>query len=324
MIPYIDMHCDTLSRAYFDKKSSILQMPDYMVDIIGLKDGACRAQFFAIFMHPESEREVLGEAFPEDFEYIKGLIQIFQNNMQEHPEYIAEARGLEDVQRNAATGKISGILSVEDGRWVNGRMENIDWLYREGVRMMALTWNFENCFGYPNSTDSEIRQKGLKPFGKEAVLHMNDLGMIVDVSHLSDGGFWDVAQISTKPFVASHSNCRALSPHQRNLTDDMIRALAEKGGVMGLNFCPRFLDGESKGTESNIAYMMEHLKHMVKVGGIETAAIGTDFDGIGGKLEIPQCSRMPLLFDSMYQYGFSTEQIEKIAYKNVERVLGEC
>ena len=323
MVPYIDMHCDTLSRAYFEKKPTIYQVPEFMVDIARLKEGGCRTQFFAIFMHPESERAERGDAFPDDLEYIMALLQTFRKSAQEHSEFIAEARTFSDLEENVSAGKMSGILTVEDGRWVGGSMERLEWLFQEGVRLIGLTWNFENCFGFPNSKDPEIMGKGLKDFGKEAIERMNELGMIIDVSHLSDGGFWDVVKLSKKPFVASHSNCRALSPHQRNLTDEMIRALAEKGGVMGLNFCPPFLNTDAKSRDGRIAYMIQHLKHMVNVGGIETAAIGTDLDGIGGNLEIASCAQMQTLFDAMAGSGFTAEQIDKIAYKNTERVLRE-
>src|SRR5699024_7042079 len=104
--------------------------------------------------------------------------------------------------------------------------------YDAGVRLITLTWNYENAAGYPNSRDSSVMRKGLKPFGKVLIEEMNDLGMIIDVSHLSDGGFWDVARRSKKPFIASHSNARAVTSHPRNLTDEMIRAIAEKGGVI--------------------------------------------------------------------------------------------
>ena len=164
-------------------------------------------------------------------------------------------------------------------------------------------------------------EKGLKPFGKEAVEYMNDLGIVIDVSHLSDGGFWDVVQVSKKPFVASHSNCRALSPHVRNLTDEMLRALAEKGGVTGLNFCANFLKQDIQSEESRVEDMVSHIVHMVNVGGLECAAIGTDLDGIGSELEIGDPTQMELLFHGLEQAGFSQDAIECIAWKNAVRVL---
>ena len=317
----MDMHCDTLMRAYIEKKETVFRIPEFMLDIERMKMGGCFTQFFALFMLPESMKEELKEPFPEDAEYIRSLLSIFRKTMEEHADIILPARSILEVEENERNGKMSGILSLEDGRPVDGKMDKLEWLYREGIRMIALTWNYENCFGYPNSLDKEIMSKGLKDFGKEAVLRMNDLGMAVDVSHLSDGGFWDVIKISEKPIIASHSNCRALSPHRRNMTDEMIRALGENGGVMGLNFTGPFLTPTGTDRESKITDMILHLKHMVNVGGIEIAAVGTDFDGTFGEFDIPDCSKMQRLFDAMEQNGFTSSQIEKIAYKNVKRAF---
>ena len=321
MIPYTDMHCDTLMRAYVSGRESVYEMPELMLDGKRLQEGGALAQFFAIFMPPESMCAELGMTFAEDMEYIKALLGIYRSTMEEHGYVLASAGSVAEYLSNKEAGKISGILSLEDGRAVNGDMERLRWLWAEGIRMIALTWNHENCFGFPNSTDVTVMQAGLKLFGKEAVEVMNDLGIIIDVSHLSDGGFRDIVKLSKKPFVASHSNCRAIAAHPRNLTDDMIRALAEKGGVMGLNFYGPFLNEDVGNKESRIRHMLQHLKHMIKVGGSDVAAIGTDFDGMDGQFEIMDCSKMQLLFEAMEREGFRSEQIEKIAYRNVERVL---
>jgi membrane dipeptidase len=163
--------------------------------------------------------------------------------------------------------------------------------------------------------------KGLKPFGKDAVHRMNELGMVIDVSHLSDGGFYDVAAISEKPFVASHSNCRTLSPHQRNLTDDMIRTLAEKGGIAGINFGPEFLNATTDIKENSAKLISAHARHFINVGGSDCVALGSDFDGIQGNLEIGKVENMPLLFDQFSRDGLSDDIIEKIAWKNALRTL---
>ncbi len=323
MIPYIDMHCDTLMQAYMNKKSDIYELPECMLDVKRLHDVGMMAQFFAVFMLPESMREKLGEAYPEDGAYIEALAAIYHKTLENNTTVIAGTKTYDELEQHERHGKISAVLTLEDGRVVDGRMENLKWLYDRGIRLITLTWNYENCFGFPNSRDVQMMRTGLKPFGKEAVEVMNDLGMLVDVSHLSDEGFWDVVKLSKKPFAASHSNCRAIAPHPRNLTDEMIRALADKGGVMGLNFYGPFLNEDGAGMESRIAQMMKHMKHMIKVGGNDIAAIGTDFDGIEGMLDIADCSRMQLLFDAMEREGFTTEQMEKIAYKNVKRVIKE-
>lgn len=323
MIPYIDMHCDTLMRAYLDKKSDIYELPQLMLDVRRLQKSRAAAQFFAIFMLPQSMREELMDLFPQDRDYIEALLGIYEKTLAEHGDYIGKCTDYCDYLANRKAGKVNAILSVEDGRAVAGDMENLRWLHRRGVRMMAPLWNYENCFGYPNSDEPAIMQRGLTSFGKEAISEMNALGILVDVSHLNDGGFWDVVRISKKPFVASHSNCRALSPHRRNLTDEMMRALADKGGVMGLNFYGPFLNQDTSCKESRIPQMLAHLKHMIKVGGSELPAIGSDFDGMEGEFDISECSRMQLLFDEMERNGFSEEQIEMIAFKNAERVIKE-
>ena len=163
-------------------------------------------------------------------------------------------------------------------------------------------------------------QKGLKPFGFEVVEQMNSLGMLIDVSHLSDGGFWDVLSTSSKPIVASHSNARALCEHPRNLTDDMIRALAEKGGVIGLNFYPYFVNPAGHASVSALA---EHALHLFYIGGEDSVAIGTDFDGFDGVeiLEIEKAEEMERLWEALKAKGFTEAQIERIAYGNVKRVL---
>ena len=143
------------------------------------------------------------------------------------------------------------------------------------------------------------------------------------MSHLSDGGFYDVAKISKKPFVATHSDCRALAAHPRNLTDEMIRILAEKGGVSGINFAPAFLDDTPGNEESRVSDMVRHVKHFIEVGGEDCVGIGTDFDGIRGHLEVGEPGQLALLFDALENAGITPRQIDKIASGNVLRVMKE-
>lgn len=203
-------------------------------------------------------------------------------------------------------------------------MENLYKLYDAGVRAIALTWNFANCFGYPNFPKEEYRNQGLTEFGKLAVEEMNRLGMMIDVSHLSDGGFYDVAKISRKPFIASHSDCRAVTDHPRNLTDDMIRLLAEKGGVAGINFAPDFAGTGSKSDECQIEDLVRHVLHFIRTGGEDCVGIGTDFDGVFGNLEIDEPAKMDHLFDALKKVGITERQLDKIASENVLRVIKKC
>ena len=218
---------------------------------------------------------------------------------------------------------MSGLLTFEDGRVIAGKLDNLDAYYKKGIRLISLTWNQENCFGFPNSTNPSIMERGLKDFGKDAVRRMNELGILVDVSHLSDGGFWDVVAISKKPFVASHSNSRDICPHVRNLTAEMIRALADKGGVAGINFGPEFIHPDKEKGKSNLEIMGRQIKELIKQGGTDCVALGSDFDGIEGDVEISSVDKVPLLFDYLHREGFSDDTIEKIAWRNIMRVMND-
>ncbi|MBQ8604665.1 MAG: dipeptidase [Oscillospiraceae bacterium] len=318
---FIDMHCDTLMPFVRGTDYNIYSN-DKQVDFLKMKKGDAMAQFFAVFF-PKMEMLAKQGIEMNDDLYFKLLTEGFYRDVEKHNDIIAFAGNAADIEKNEKDGKMSAILTIEDGRFINGDMDKIKMVYDRGVRAISLTWNFENCFGWPNSKDKEIMGKGLKDFGIEAIQYMNDLGIIVDVSHLSDGGFYDVAKYSKKPFVATHSNARAVSPHQRNLTDDMIRLLGEKGGVTGLNFCPEFMDADITAKHTPISNIVKNAKHIVNVGGIDCLGLGTDFDGIGGTQEIADSSMIPLLWDALKKEGFHESEIEKISHGNVLRVIRE-
>lgn len=305
---FIDMHCDTPSFLLTDKGSS-LRCSSGSVDIEKLKTGEGMMQFFAYFIHLTKGVDPYN-AFIE-------MYNNFQNEVKINEKYIQIAKSFNDIEKIENQGKIVGLYTIEEGEVLKGDMKNLYDVYEKGIRAITLTWNFENSIGYPNAI-KEYRDKGLKEFGIEVVREMNRLGMLVDTSHLSDGGFYSVVNESKKPFIASHSNARAITNHPRNLTDDMIKVLAEKGGVMGLNFCAPFL-GNSK--VSKIEEMIAHLKHIRNVGGIDVLALGSDFDGIENKVEIEDCSKMPFLAEALVKNGFKESEVEKIFHKNVLRVL---
>ena len=240
------------------------------------------------------------------------------------------ARSAEEILRMERENRVAGVLTVEEGGVLNGRPERLKKLHARGVRLITLTWNYENCIGSPNSREPEIMRRGLTPFGMQTVERMNELGMIVDVSHLSDGGFWDCIKYSSKPIMASHSNARALCPHPRNLSDEMLHALGEKGGVAGVNFYGAFLRPAGKPTEEDRAQaeaIVRHIRHMMDRAGEDAVALGTDFDGFDRE-SLPSGIRgvqdMGVLWDAMKRAGFTERQIEKTAYGNVMRVLREC
>jgi membrane dipeptidase len=305
----IDLHCDTILRCVDSRNEIGLRSNNLCIDVQKLKKAGSIAQFFAMYVDLEQD--------PEPLDRCLDMIDTFYNEIEKNSADIAFAGSFEDMERNRKSGRISAFLTVEEGEPIKGKLQNLRNLYRLGVRLITLTWNFPNCIGYPNY-EWVHRDKGLTPFGEEVVAEMNRLGMIIDVSHLSDQGFYDVARLSSQPFVASHSNARAIENHSRNLTDDMLRILAEKGGVTGLNLEPQFL-----GNGGTLEAMVSHIKHMKKAAGIDVIALGSDFDGTGPLTAITDIGQYGLLLDALSKAGFTSEEIDKISYKNTERVIKE-
>lgn len=312
----IDMHCDTF-WLMMREQSMNLQKSSLCIDVEKMKMAGSMAQFFASFIHMDNFK---GEHAVENaYQHALRMITYGKEELAKCSDSIAIARNYDELIANRDNGKITAVLTVEEGAILNGKMEYLEELYHLGIRLITLTWNHENCIGFPNSREPQLMQRGLKPFGIEVVQRMNKLGILIDVSHLSDGGFWDVVQYSTKPFVASHSNARALCNHPRNLTDEMIKALAEKGGVVGVNFYPYFLQENGRATVTDIA---NHAWHMFVVGGEDVVAIGTDFDGFDeGELDITHIGEMQKVYDALKQRGFTERQMDKILHGNLLRVL---
>lgn len=309
----VDFHCDTILRLMEGSVEGDLMSNTGHIDLERLHQIGALAQFFAVFVDWGSE-----EVQKDPFGYALSGIQLFKDQAKIYQDKVGIAHNLEEILTLEQEKRIAGILTIEEGAILEGKMERLERLYQEGIRLITLTWNYENSLAFPNSKDPEIMRKGLKPFGKSVVERMNELGMIIDVSHLSDGGFWDVVEISKKPFVASHSNARAVRDVTRNMTDDMIGAVANKGGVIGLNFCPFFLNEDNHET---VESLVQHLIHIIDKGGAQTAAIGTDFDGIGGKMDLAHVGEMEKLRHGLRKAGVSSATIDKIFTDNGLRVI---
>lgn len=312
----IDLHCDTIWMLMREKDTKLQSNP-FCVDVEKLKTAGSMAQFFACFIYLN---EIASEErWEKGYQLALDMLKTGKAEFAACSKDIALASNYNDVITNYAKGKISALLTIEEGGILNNNITRVDKLYEEGVRLITLTWNHENCIGYPNSKEEIVMQKGLKPFGVEVVEKMNELGMIIDVSHLSDGGFWDVMKYSKKPVIASHSNARSLCNHPRNLSDDMIGALAAKGGIIGINLYPYFINKNGKATVEGIA---DHVWHMYQTGGEDIVAIGTDFDGFDeGELEIAHIGEIEKLYDAMKRRGFTHRQMEKFWSGNAIRVM---
>ena len=309
----IDMHCDTVT--HLDYYGKDFRDNDSHISLKKLQQGNYLMQCFAIYIYLKDKEHPFNDC--------SHYIDVFERYMRENAEEIRQVTTAAEIEENRRKGLISAMLTVEEGGVLEGKIENLEALYRRGVRMMTLTWNFENEIGFPNYvSDWPGRidtERGLKPFGFETINRMWDLGMIVDISHLNDAGIYDVLSCARKPIVASHSNARAICDVPRNLSDDMIRKLAANGGVMGLNYCADFV---SKDTRHNqIPDLVEHARHIAEVGGIETVALGSDFDGISTPIGMSDCTKTHELYEAMRAGGFSESDCRKIFNENFLRVL---
>lgn len=318
---FIDLHADTLMHTSLTGVDSLMHNSQTHLDIQRLSQGGAMAQFLAVFMLNEAIIKKQNRPIISDKEYIDQLYNHLQESIEKYNNSIQLATNYETLESNQMANNISIFLTLEDGRPIGEDLTRLENLYEMGFRLVTLTWNKENSIGYPNSFDKNDMRKGLKKFGFEVIELMNSLGMVIDVSHLSDGGFYDVIETSTKPIIASHSNARALSPHPRNLSDDMIKKIAESGGVIGLNFLGNFLNKDITQNQSTIKVMIEHLKHIRNIGGAEVLALGTDFDGMSGELEIDGPDKMNLLFDALWHSGWDYGTIEKFGFQNTMRVI---
>ena len=316
---YVDMHCDTITVLHDKQKS--LRDNDLHIDLNKMIKGDCLLQNFAVFT----------DIMKHDSSYTRDCIAYYHAQLKQNSDLIRGVYKYSDIEENFKNNCLSAMLTLEDGGVIDNDLNNLDKYYEQGVRMITLTWNYPNGIGYPNFIyekesygdilHSTNNKDGLTDFGIEYVRKMEELGVIVDVSHLSDKGFYDVLKYTTKPFVASHSSARAVCSVARNLSDEMIVELAKRGGVTGINYCSAFIH-EDDHNHTTIEGIVDHIRHIVKVGGIDCVGLGSDFDGIGSTLEFKDCSGLPLLYEALKPY-FSEEEIEKIFYKNVLRVYKE-
>lgn len=336
------MHCDTIYEILEAKKRNetiSLLNGELMVNLEKMKSSGYSVQNFALYV--EQEQGV------SSFEKVQRLLQVFNEQMEQHADDIAQVTTVDEILENERAGKMSALLTIEGGESCEGNMENLRYFYQQGVRMMTLTWNFSNEIGYPNFQREEEwnipdSKNGLTELGIQMVEEMEHLGMIVDVSHLSDAGFYDVLKYTKMPFVASHSNARSVCPHVRNLTDDMIRKIAERGGVIGLNYHSKFLMKEYNYLQSAemepidlnrldsncerknvLEAIVRHAKHIVNKGGINCLGLGSDFDGIPSYCGIPQVEDMIQVAEQLQKNGFHESEIEKIFYQNVFRLYND-
>lgn len=323
----VDLHCDTVWRieqARAKREKMHLRKSSFQVDEEKLLAGGYFAQCFAIFTPNK---------FKNPYEKCLRAIDLYSEELKKCPS-LAPVYNYADFEKNAKAGKVSAVLTMEDACPIDEDFAKLERLYRLGVRMICLTHNLVNQVGAPNYGKflpdgrpdclTPNTRTGLTEFGKSLVKKMNEMGIVVDVSHLSDKGFYEVLEYSNKPIVASHSNARGVCRNVRNLSDKMLKKLAENGGVIGINCAKHFLNDDKKKGEKTISCMLEHILYVKKKIGVEHLALGSDFDGIDTDIELENASKMPFLIDALEKAKFTDDEIDCITHKNALRVFKEC
>jgi len=302
----IDLHCDTLSRIALTNPKMRLGANSLNLDVIKMRRGGYEAVVFSLFPW-FGEDGPLAEAPAR-------IGRIRQRAMEEIaacPDLrIAATR--DEWEQARQEGRIAVVFSLEGGEGA-ADIGELARLRDFGVRMVNLVWNRPNALGHPALGKED---RGLTPYGKEVVEWMESAGMLVDVSHLSDAGIRDLIDMARGPFIASHSNARALTAHPRNIPDACIRAVADSGGVVGINAFGPHLGPDREPWEAFIA----HLRHVYDAGGAECPAIGADFDG-DSEMVFPDAGEMERLPALLAKAGFSSGEVEKILTGNAARVI---
>ncbi len=223
-------------------------------------------------------------------------------------------RWQDDMDNLQNSDKLGLLLALEGAEPLNGKIELLSLFFRLGIRMIGLTWNYRNQLA-----DGIRENGGLSNLGKDFVREMNRLGILIDAAHLSSQGMADLAQISKKPWVISHADCRRLCDNSRNLADWQIKACAEAGGVIGVCFYPPFLTGTLRASVEDV---LDHIEYLAEVGGINCVALGSDFDGMDCFSEgLEDISKISVLIEGLLKRGFSLDEVELIMSKNWLRVL---
>jgi membrane dipeptidase len=345
----IDTHADTTQLVTYQGIDISKPQPDAQVDLAKAAAGGLDAQFFSIFVLPMRFKP--DQFFTEATRQLDAIDKLAKEN----PKRLRVARTATDVRESAKAGVMSALYGLEGGHALlpgdhAAQLEHLRALAARGVRYMTLTWSRGNEIGGSSGDASDIH--GLTPFGAEVVKEMNRLGVVVDVSHVSDPTFWDAVRASTKPVLATHSSARALTNIPRNMTDAMLKAVGANGGAVCVNFGSAFLDQAFHDKEEAIwpkiqmtqppleiwrsiraagaaiappvplARLVDHIEHVAKVAGVDHTCLGSDFDGVPATpAGMEDVGKLPAITAALRARNFSAADIEKILGGNVLRVL---
>lgn len=341
MVPVFDGHNDVLLRLWGKKSGD--PIADFLngdtgghLDLPRMLKGGFKGGFFAIFTPSPADEEFADD---EDMNpppanqvgqlaalsATVGMASLLYRIEERSEGRFKVCRSVAELRAAEAEGKVAAIFHIEGAEAIDPELKSLDVLYQAGLRSIGLVWSRDNVFGhgvpfrFPSTGDTG---PGLTEAGKALVRRCNELKIMLDLSHLNEKGFWDVARHSTAPLVATHSNAYSLSASSRNLTDDQIRIIGKTGGMIGLNFANGFLRSDGRwASENGLDTMLRHLDHLMRLAGEDCVGLGSDFDGARIPAQIGDVTGLPRLVEAMQGHGYGEELTRKLCSENWMRVL---
>ncbi|MDD2376007.1 MAG: dipeptidase [Clostridia bacterium] len=304
----IDSHCDTALKLL--SGSNINSNTNQFTLNNALKYDKY-LQFFAMYIEPEYVKD--GE-----YDLCNRLIDLVKNEVYNNSKYMKIIINKNELEQyfNEKNRRLGVILTVEDASCLEGKIDNLYNLFDRGIRVIGLTWNGKNQIA-GGADCSNTNNDGLSKFGEEVVKKMNELGIIIDVSHLSEKSFYDVMKITNKPVMASHSCCKSICNHRRNLSDDQIKLISKNGGIIGVNLYKDFLNIDTN--KADIECLVKHIRHIFNIGGKECIGLGSDYDGMNINkvvIGLENNSKLSNLSKYLKRSEFTDEEVDRIMWKN--------
>ena len=304
-----DAHCDTISRCWREYEG--LDRNSGMISLEKVSGFGRYCQFFALWTADGYTGYPTGGDSVERAYHV--LLRCFKDQIARNSNKIVQCRTAAEAEQANLQGKAAAFLSVEGGELLGCDPDRLEQAAEDGVKAINLTWNYANALC---GSHSDQPGRGLSAIGCRFVKKMEDLHILVDVSHLSEAGFWDVMEIAHRPILASHSNIKSVWNHTRNLTDEQITAIIRNQGVIGLNFYEEFVGGSR-----DLDMIRAHLDRLLELGGRKTAALGGDWDGCDAMAGLPAINSLPRLYEHLLRHGYTETVVQDLFYNNLMRVV---
>lgn len=307
---FIDNHCDALYKLFtypelqFQQSQESCQRENVVVNLPRLKQADVRLQCFAIYISEQVRHPSIL--------HVLSYIQLFQKQILSHPDMMA-VRTSEELESTIAQNKTGAMLTLEGVDALQGQVEDVDLLFHMGVRCIGITWNYAN---WAADGVLEPRQAGFTRKGRELIKRCNQLGILLDCSHLNETAFWELCERTQKPFFASHSNVYAVCPHPRNLHDAQIEAIIQNEGIIGLTFVPSFLHPSGSASRDDL---IKHIDHAAALGAGEYLCFGSDFDGTDECVQgLEHTGKLVDMKEWLLRY-YTNDFVEGLMWKNAYR-----